>query len=74
MRVTFHEYIGMAGDSHILLVGTTSDGRRESSLYNRFYLANFNRWRAEKRIIKRLELSANLFSKGRFTPWINLNN
>jgi hypothetical protein len=66
MKMTFHEYIGKAGDEHVLLIGVTEDGRRETELYNRMYFKNFNRRRAEKRIAKKLAMTEVIFAKRRF--------
>lgn len=52
--IKYRDYVGLAGDIHVLLIGETDTGERYSSLYSRGFFANFNRNRAKKRIAKRL--------------------
>jgi hypothetical protein len=50
MCIHFYDYCGEAGNEHLLLVGVDENGNKHSVLYNRFYFANFNRKRAERKI------------------------
>ena len=54
--VNFYSYNGMAGDLHELLVGVSSTGIRESTLYTRTGLfKNYYLKRAKKRVFKQLK-------------------
>jgi hypothetical protein len=53
--IKFHEYCGLAGDIHMLLVGTDEEGNRHGSLFSRNFFENYNKKRAKKRIIKMFE-------------------
>lgn len=55
VEVRFREYSGLAGDSHVLLIAETDDGRSESVMFNRSSFYELNRWIAEKRLIWRLK-------------------
>jgi hypothetical protein len=54
MKVSFREYVGLAGDLQAMLIATTDDGREERVLFNRSPFYEFNRWRAERKLIRRL--------------------
>lgn len=54
MKVKFREYVGLAGDSQMMLIAETDDGRRENVLFNRSSFYEFNRWMAEKKLLWRL--------------------
>ena len=56
IQVKFHTYCGLAGDFHMLLVGTTEDGMRCSTLFNRACFRLFNLRRAKKRVMKEIEI------------------
>ena len=62
--VNFYSYNGMAGDLQELLVGVSSTGIRESTLYTRTGLfKNYCLKRAKKRLFKQLKKKTGLEHK-----------
>jgi len=55
VKVRFHKYCGLAGDSHALCVGRSEEGNKESVLFNRAWF--FSEWSyslAKKKVLKQL--------------------
>lgn len=56
MNIEFRDYVGVAGDEHVLLTGTRPDGKSFSLMYNRMYFPEYNRKKAMRKIRKVLML------------------
>ncbi|WCS68111.1 hypothetical protein Goe21_00010 [Bacillus phage vB_BsuM-Goe21] len=54
VTITFTEF-SEEDSTKTLLVGVTSDGKRESEIFNSLIFPTFNRMRAEKKIINKLK-------------------
>lgn len=54
LKISFREYVGLAGDLQAMLIAETNDGRSERVLFNRASFYSINRWIAEKKLIRRL--------------------